>query len=218
MKYTYEIEQDTFRDSPREWDNLGAMVCMHSRYTLGDEQPTAVGNWLSEMLYDLGIERLDKNGYTTESWDDFIYDLENDDDEAIGKAQNLIQDKCFILPLFLRDHSGITMRTVPFSCPWDSGQVGFIYVTKDAVRKEWGVKRISAKLRQTVIDNLIGEVKMYDQYLTGDVWFFSIKDRFEDVVDSYGGFFGYDHCEEEAQSMAKWHESRHEEECFERVR
>ena len=24
-------------DSPRDWDNMGTMVCWHSRYTLGDK-------------------------------------------------------------------------------------------------------------------------------------------------------------------------------------
>ena len=30
------------------------------------------------------------------------------------------------------------MSTGPFSCPWDSGQVGFIYVEKKKVKEEWG--------------------------------------------------------------------------------
>ena len=37
--YTYTVELDDFgmADSPRDWDNLGVMVCFHSRYNLGDE-------------------------------------------------------------------------------------------------------------------------------------------------------------------------------------
>ena len=33
-------------------------------------------------------------------------------------------DGFVFLPLYLFDHSGITMNTSGFSCPWDSGQVG----------------------------------------------------------------------------------------------
>jgi len=40
------------------------------------------------------------------------------------------QEGVIYLPRFLYDHSGITMSTGPFSCPWDSGQVGFIYATR----------------------------------------------------------------------------------------
>src|SRR3989304_5726596 len=37
------------------------------------------------------------------------------------------ENKIIFLPLYLYDHGGITMSTGAFSCPWDSGQVGFIY-------------------------------------------------------------------------------------------
>ena len=43
-----------------------------------------------------------------------------------------------MLPLYLYDHSGITMSISPFSCPWDSGQVGWIYCTPDAISKNFG--------------------------------------------------------------------------------
>lgn len=42
------------------------------------------------------------------------------------------------LPLYLYDHSGITMSTGGFSDSWDSGQVGFIYVTPERAKDEWG--------------------------------------------------------------------------------
>ena len=47
-----------------------------------------------------------------------------------------------ILPLYLYDHSGITISTGMFSCPWDSGQIGFIYVSKQKVRDEFSRKRM----------------------------------------------------------------------------
>jgi hypothetical protein len=36
--YTIQIVPDDIGESPREWDNLGIMVCSHKRYNLGDEQ------------------------------------------------------------------------------------------------------------------------------------------------------------------------------------
>jgi len=32
------------------------------------------------------------------------------------------------LPIFLYDHSGLTLSTAPYACPWDSGQIGWILV------------------------------------------------------------------------------------------
>lgn len=34
---TVRVEQDDQPDSPREWDCFGKMLCVHSRYKLGDE-------------------------------------------------------------------------------------------------------------------------------------------------------------------------------------
>jgi len=45
-------------------------------------------------------------------------------------------------PIYLYDHSGLTISTQPFNDRWDSGLLGYIYVTKERVRKEYGVKRI----------------------------------------------------------------------------
>ena len=36
-KYKLEIFDDLNPCSPREFDNLGTMVCFHRRYNLGDE-------------------------------------------------------------------------------------------------------------------------------------------------------------------------------------
>ena len=81
-----------------------------------------------------------------------------------------------VLPLYLYDHSGITISTAPFSCPWDSGQVGFISVSKAKVREEFGIQRITAKVREKAEEILRGEVKDYDQYLQGEIWAFEIKE------------------------------------------
>ena len=46
-----------------------------------------------------------------------------------------IPGRVAVLPLYLFDHSGITLSTTPFSCPWDSGQVGVIYVHIDDLKE-----------------------------------------------------------------------------------
>ncbi len=109
-------------------------------------------------------------------------------------------DAAVVLPLYLYDHSGITMNTTGFSCRWDSGQVGFIYVTKDKLREEYGVKSIRRELKEKVEKILVNEVETYDQYLTGDVYGFEIVKivkcdhghEHEEKEDSCWGFFGDD--------------------------
>jgi hypothetical protein len=39
------------------------------------------------------------------------------------------EDLLAVLPLYLYQHSGMSISTTPFSCRFDSGQVGWAYVT-----------------------------------------------------------------------------------------
>jgi hypothetical protein len=58
------------------------------------------------------------------------------------------------LPVYLYEHSGQTINTTGFSCNWDSGQVGYIYIYKHTVRDMYKVQRVSTKLRETVEKHL----------------------------------------------------------------
>lgn len=156
------IYPDDTDSNPREWDNLGTMVCFHKRYTLGD-----------------------KHDYDHTNYDDW---------QEMEKEIIREEDVAVILPLYLYDHSGITMSIGKFSCPWDSGQVGFIYVTKEKLREKYDKKRVSQKLKDRAEEILESEVETYDQYLTGDVFGFSVEKKDEDGdwedIDSCWGFYG----------------------------
>lgn len=99
------------------------------------------------------------------------------------------------LPLYLYDHSGLTMNTTGFHCPWDSGQVGIIYILPETGRKEWG--RV---WRKKALACMVSEVETYDQFLRGDVWGYIVEDEDGNNVDSCWGFFGHSHAEEEGKS------------------
>lgn len=116
------------------------------------------------------------------------YNLGDKHDFSVEEIQEFIKGKDILwLPLYLYDHSGITMSTKPFSCPWDSGQVGIIYIDKAEFRKELGCKRVSKKKAYEIMES---DVKVYDQYLTGEVYGFRVEDEDGDTVESCWGFFG----------------------------
>lgn len=115
-------------------------------------------------------------------------------------------DAAVVLPVYMYDHSGITIQTRPFSCGWDSGQVGFIFMSNAKAREAWGVKRISKKLLGKITEALECEVKVYDQYLTGDVWGYVVETEDGEHVDSCWGFFGEEEARSEGESALKWHE------------
>jgi hypothetical protein len=102
------------------------------------------------------------------------------------------EDPAVILPLYMYEHSGIAISTSPFSCRFDSGQVGFVLVPKDKAREELNVKRITKKIANKLTELIQGEVKVYGQYLEGEVYWFTILDKDDNIEDSCSGFYGYD--------------------------
>lgn len=90
-----------------------------------------------------------------------------------------------ILPLYLYDHSGITISTSPFSCRWDSGQIGFVIVTKDKIKSNWNIKKVTKKDIDRAMKVLLAEVDTYDNYIRGEVYGYIDKtqQKFESVFN-----------------------------------
>lgn len=176
-----KIYQDESPESPREWGNLGTMISWHRRYTFDTD-----GN----------KEYPDSN--------DFL---------AKADAEGYL-----MLPLYLYDHSGLRMRTGSFHgllpqghAEFDSGQVGWIYVTREAVKKEYGVKRITKKVREQALRVLQAEVETYDQYLCGDIYGYQIEDSEGEHEDSCWGFYGIESVREEAtRQLEYWQKEKAE--------
>ena len=142
-------------DPRAEFDNLGTVVCWHTKYDLGDKHSFETPNKFLKIIN---------------------------------------RSKIVMLPIYMYDHSGITIRTYPFSCPWDSGQVGWIYADRKKCREEFGWK-LMTKARIGLIETILkNEVEVLDNYLTGWVFGYTIEpiDESSDLVcqDSCWGFFG----------------------------
>ena len=162
-----KIYHDPDAESPREWSNLGTLICWHRRYRLGD-------------------------GHQYDCPEAFLRELADVSDQSnlsMDPLRERAERKAVILPVFLYDHSGLAMNTIGFHCPWDSGQVGYVYVTLEAVREEFGAKRVTRALRAKAEDILRGEVVNYDAYLGGRVYGYVIEQDGEEV-DACWGFVG----------------------------
>lgn len=168
-----------------------------------DEIPESPREWdnLSTMVcfhgrYDLG----DKHNYDHRDYSGW---------EEMKSAIIKNEKPVVILPLYLYDHSGITISTSPFSCPWDSGQIGFVFVTREKAKKEFRQKRITKKIIEESLRIMQAEVETYDQYLTGDVYGYKVYEistcdqghEHKEMVDSCYGYYGEAECMEEAERV-----------------
>ncbi len=169
---TINVVTDSEPESPREWCNLGTMYCEHRRYSLGDDNAK-----------DKLIEDIRNSPKYRAGWED-KYDF------TYGAGLMKMAELCgfIILPLYLYDHSGITMNTTGFSCPWDSGMVGFIYVTRDDALAELGVSRLTEKGRKRIEGMLRGEVATYDQFIRGEVYGWYVDDEDGNLYSCWGYF------------------------------
>lgn len=129
--------------------------------------------------------------------------------ESMFKSWEELQEhllrKCrakVLFPLYMLDHSGLTISTTSFNDPWDSGQIGFIYTTVKRMNECFGRPRTrvdrmnrDAKART----ELRAEVDVYDAYIRGDCWGYVIEDKNGVHRESCWGYYSFD----EALSQAK---------------
>lgn len=99
--------------------------------------------------------------------------------ESVSEYKAELPDNAVILPVYIYEHGGMAISTSPFSCLWDSGQLGIIWaVPTDGMDAD------------TVRAVLEAEVEQYYRYLQGMVYGFRTHDDGEE--DSCWGFYGDD--------------------------
>ena len=128
--------------------------------------------------YNLG-DKHDYNRNDYNNWDEMEKDIIRNEKPICIK------------PLYLYDHSGLTISTSPFGCRWDSGQIGFVFVRKDDIKREFGKKRITKELREKSERLLQCEVNDYDEYLTGNIYQVELYEN-DESIECCGNFIGDD--------------------------
>jgi hypothetical protein len=167
------VVPDSDPQNPRtDCDNFGVLVTQHRRYDWTDDGAA-----------------LPKNN-DFRDWDD------------VEKYLRKERGAALILPVYLYDHSGVTISTKPFSCRWDSCRVGCIYATREQILKTYSLKRLTKAALKKAEALLQGEVETFDQYLTGQVY--GIVEYHNGVeTDSCWGFYGDEYAKEEAEATLK---------------
>ena len=112
------------------------------------------------------------------------------------------------LPVYAYVHSGSTIATTPFSCPWDSGRSGWVYCTTEKAIAEFGKKILTAEVKAKTLQCLKGQVGTFAQYLAGEVYGYILEQAVMggyEELDSCWGMYGLDYCEEAGREAAAHH-------------
>lgn len=172
--HVISIWYDECPESPREWDNVAVLCLDHRRYTLPWE-----------------CDEVSKGDF--DSGEELVKLLKSECSAAV------------IMPVWGYDHGNLAIstgsRTYPFNDVWDSGMLGFAYVTRETILKELGLKRVSKRGLEWAERMIMGEIETYGAYLNGQIYGFSILNDDGDVVDSCAGFYDVEYLMTEARAQ-----------------
>lgn len=129
---------------------------------------------------------------------DYMHELMYTEDKA-KLCRKYGEEKVFILPVWMYEHSGISLsagvRSYPYNDPWDSGCLGYAYVWRDVIEANFGhVDDWKAKAEEIIQS----EIETYSSYLNGDCWGYELYSRddaseeWEETDESCWGFYGND--------------------------
>lgn len=195
--------------NPREGDQLGTMVCWHPDYVLGDEQIVGDAD-----RGNRGAFRRDKHGaavtvFQSEGGRDDFSSM-----ELVERYLRVARRAIVTLPLYLYDHSGITMTAgsnlvgrgeTPSggrdswgnARGWDTTMCGFIYTNAERCAELCGTGEDGGLYApddwagtplEWVASQLDVEVRLYAAYLEGQVYGYTVEDDRGDEVGSCWGF------------------------------
>lgn len=181
-KYRIEISHDEDSESPRDWSRFGRIIAWHRRYAITDADEVETAKNIMD--------------YIDPDYDDLYPTIE----EALKGEY----DAAVVYPLYMYDHSHVGLSIGSFigrahHAEWDSGQVGYVYVTKKDILSEFGITEITDETLEEVQKIVESELRVYEDWMNGQVFVFAIYDEtpcetcgstHSIPVDSCGGFYG----------------------------
>ncbi len=202
---TLRIFYDTDCENPRDWDNTGKIYAPNSRYNFADDSTEFFGCTYIDKLSDQAIRKLtiqlimaDKSALSeykdyfanwlgtpygqseAEIRRDFLSEYFCDDmPENVDLLIDILEQEniLVVLPLYMYEHSGISLNTTGFSCSWDSGRIGYIFA------------EIIDQPAKYYTDILRQEIATLSAWAGGECYYFVLSEN-DDMIDSCAGFIG----------------------------
>lgn len=183
---TLTISYDLDPESPREWDgNIGQFLFPDDSKYL---------HWEKDCLrYDLDELREEHDKEY-----DYGCFVSNRDliDEYL--KDNFVK----AYPLYKYEHSGIVLSLSPFSCRWDSGQIGWYVITKESIDKyeEDHFYCYDKEESDSIKELCESELRIFNQYLSGEIYGYTYTST-DGEEDSCWGYYAINEILEQFEGM-----------------
>ena len=158
------IKYDESPESPREWSNLGYFITIDRNYYSPDKNEE-----LKELIKECGE--------SAESQKEHIKFIKNNWNKTMYPNNKIIA----IYPIVKYEHGGVVYRRGE-QHGWDYSNNGF-YIITDKTAEELGTE---PKYFEKVIDQ---EIEVYNKYVNGEVYGFTLYNDAGEVEDSCWGFY-----------------------------
>lgn len=191
------------------WDHNIEIYTWYRRYTLGTHQPDVTPDaMIRELFYESDAFKSSpgesllqfyrywrKLGFTKNEigalWDsdcDLPFWNREESSTFAGKLVDLLIDEGWAYTdVYMYEHSGIALSVGGgFSCPWDSGQLGFAIIRPEDRTGIWdgSDEKVYEYMRAFIEET-------YGAYLNGEIYGWITKDENGDEIDACWGYYGY---------------------------
>ena len=106
-----------------------------------------------------------------------------------------LPENSMVMPVYMYDHGGLAFSLSPFSCQWDSGQIGVWVLTPEDLKKIYGDDNVNGDARIRALKSMKARIEQMNDLENGNVWGFEVLDFDGEVCDSCYGFIGDDAVE-----------------------
>ena len=176
--YMVSIDSDSDTESPRTWDNFGTLLLWGKSSHCSDIDPT-----------------LNDGRKVSDFWTD---------------PQDFLQyhpaKSWLILPVYKYEHGSVAYNTTGFSCSWDSGQVGYIFASKEAAIKEFGVNNCTKSVREKALACMASEVATFGAWANGQCYSYTVESgSLEDILGDYISLDAFNALSDK-EKKEFWHE------------
>jgi hypothetical protein len=154
-------------------------------------------SWEDDAMFLVGFNRrefwVQRKGFELETVRNLLNGCKDEDGEVDDEAK-AIEAKYYVFGLEAYIHSGVALY-LSGGCgvdrQWDVSQVGAVFIQKSEFKTEEGARLCAKSL-----------LKTWNDYLSGQVFGYIVKDTDGEHLDSCWGFYGTDHVIEEAKRAA----------------